>query len=93
MILSFPLYSCVMIRFQAYDPIKDYGMTDLSPESWDTLAKKVLTDSKLASHVWDNRWNGAPQTGCGTKCQQHLFCRMTSASSELYEACKNKYQL
>ncbi|EYC07434.1 hypothetical protein Y032_0070g431 [Ancylostoma ceylanicum] len=68
-----------------YSAKKEYGLRNLSPQSWNKLVDSIVTNEKMAQRFFRNAFRvGEP--ACGVDCQRDLLCslRMGHHNSTLY---------
>lgn len=73
----------------AYDALREYNMTDMTPSSWDMLAKRMaVTGSPLSMKYYRNFHQGVVNRGsCDGSCRKEMVCRIMSASADKYKSC------
>jgi len=73
--------------FLEYSAISEYGMKDMTAQSFLNLAKRFETDDDLFQK-WLANFNTQMGSGkCTGSCKQGFICHMLSATVDLYDAC------
>ncbi len=73
-----------------YSAKQEYGLADLSIQSWSGLADRILRDPDVFSLFWSHYYEGVEHQNCDARCKRDLWCDIEFITQEDNHACKNE---
>jgi len=64
-----------------YDTRREFGMTDLSPESWNDLTERLYKDNELFAKFLRYYWRSDHGQNCDNQCRREYICYLKTAKS------------
>ncbi|KAF2069133.1 hypothetical protein CYY_009549 [Polysphondylium violaceum] len=71
-----------------YSAKEEYGLPDLSPQSWYDLTMSFKTDISKFDSYFKNIHIGPVQSECDQDCRYNWVCEILGTTSSLYDQCK-----